>query len=116
MSSLVGYLNRKLSKLDLENIQIGIGLDYGRALIVKAGHPGTKINEVVYMGDVVNRAAKLASKGNKTFLDRCVKMSGLFQGNLKEEYKLITNWNSNTESHEADIVNVKMNDWLISNP
>lgn len=39
--------------------RVGIGLAYGRALMIKAGYKGSTINEVVWMGDVVNEASKL---------------------------------------------------------
>jgi class 3 adenylate cyclase len=44
-------------------IRSGIGMSYGRALMIKAGFNGSGINDVVYMGDVVNRASKLAGLG-----------------------------------------------------
>lgn len=36
-------------------------MSYGRALTAKAGQSGSTISDVVWMGDVVNRAAYLAS-------------------------------------------------------
>jgi hypothetical protein len=33
--------------------------------MIKACYSGSGINDVVYMGEVVNRAAKLASQGGK---------------------------------------------------
>jgi hypothetical protein len=35
--------------------------------MIKAGQSGSTINDVIYMGDVVNQAAKLASMGGKAF-------------------------------------------------
>ncbi len=40
-------------------------MDYGRVLMIKAGFAGSGINDVVYMGDVVNRAAHLAHKAGR---------------------------------------------------
>ena len=55
--SLVKVLNYKLRTRKIEPIRIGIGMDWGRALMIKAGYSGSGINDVVYMGDVVNSAA-----------------------------------------------------------
>jgi class 3 adenylate cyclase len=65
-NSLAKTLNYKLGKAGYDTpIRVGIGMSYGRALMIKAGHSGSGINDVVYMGDVVNEAAKLASKGSE---------------------------------------------------
>lgn len=59
---MINVLNYELGKRGIGPISVGIGVDYGRALMITAGYSGSGINDVVYMGDVVNRAAKLASK------------------------------------------------------
>lgn len=46
-------------------LRVGIGLADGRALMIKAGFSGSGIHDVVYMGQVVNPAAKLAALGRK---------------------------------------------------
>jgi len=58
-SSLIDILNWKLAKKNLAEIEVGIGLSWGRALMIKAGHKGSSINDVVWMGDVVNEASAL---------------------------------------------------------
>src|SRR4051794_39264276 len=63
INELIDVLNCKLRKRGIEEIRIGIGIEYGRALMIKAGYSGSGINDVVYMGEVVNRAAKLAAEG-----------------------------------------------------
>ena len=64
-NSLVNILNSKLNKRNISQIKIGIGISKGRALMIKAGFNGSTINDVIWMGDVVNQASKLCSKGNK---------------------------------------------------
>ncbi|MFZ3372773.1 MAG: adenylate/guanylate cyclase domain-containing protein [Desulfitobacteriaceae bacterium] len=64
-NSLVNILNFKLNNKKLTQIKIGIGISKGRALMIKAGFNGSAINDVIWMGDVVNQASKLCSKGNK---------------------------------------------------
>lgn len=48
-------LNYKLKKAGYDTpIKAGTGASWGRALMIKAGLSGSGINDVVYMGDVVN--------------------------------------------------------------
>lgn len=56
-NTLLKLLNHHLEKKGIDPLKIGIGVDDGRVLMIKAGHSGSGINEVIYMGDVVNRAA-----------------------------------------------------------
>ena len=55
---MVKILNYKLGKKGYSTISVGIGIDYGRALMVKAGYSGSGLNDVIWMGDVVNSAWK----------------------------------------------------------
>ncbi len=64
-SSIINLLNIKLEKNSINPITVGIGLSYGRALMVKAGFFGSGVNDIVWIGDVVNDACKLCSYGNK---------------------------------------------------
>jgi class 3 adenylate cyclase len=65
INALIYILNYKLEKNNIVPIKIGIGLDYGRSLMIKAGHRGSGVNDIVWMGDVVNKAAKLCNMANK---------------------------------------------------
>jgi len=72
VNSFIDILNFKLQKRGYQGFEVGIGVDYGRALMIKAGYKGSKINELVWMGDVVNQASNLCSRGNKIFDDPIV--------------------------------------------
>jgi len=65
LNGLIRIMNYKLRGKSYSEISVGIGIDYGRALMVKAGYDGSKINEVVWMGDVVNSACHLANKAGR---------------------------------------------------
>ena len=65
INSIIKVLNGKLAKRDLPEIAVGIGVDYGRTLVVKAGYQGSGLDELVWMGKVVNNAAHLCDKANK---------------------------------------------------
>lgn len=87
ISSMIDALNCKMAKRGFGPISVGIGLSWGRALMIKAGFKGSGINEVVYMGEVVNESAKLASWGNASWGDREVMVSDDFYGNLNDDNK-----------------------------
>ena len=62
---MVKILNYKLSQKNYSEIAVGIGVDYGRALMIKAGYSGSSINDVIWMGDVVNSACHLCNKAGR---------------------------------------------------
>ncbi|MGG2110254.1 hypothetical protein ABFY60_07000 [Lysinibacillus pakistanensis] len=54
----MSVLNFKFIKrwgVNFKDIQAGIGVALGRALVIKAGFSGSGINDLIYMVDVVNR-------------------------------------------------------------
>jgi len=50
LSSCVELLNYRLVKKGYQPIKCGIGIAYGRALMIKAGAKGSGVNDVVWMG------------------------------------------------------------------
>lgn len=110
LNSLVKIINCRLKRNAIEPIRAGIGLSYGRALMIKAGHKGSAINDVVWMGHVVNRASKLCSLGSKGPSDDPVVVDEVFASNLRDVYKkLLTN--THQGYYTARAVNVSMEDW-----
>lgn len=67
--TLITVLNCRLVKCGYDPIRAGVGMHYGRALMVKAGFAGSGINDIVYMGDVVNEASRLSDHGALTETD-----------------------------------------------
>jgi class 3 adenylate cyclase len=111
--SLVKALNCKLKAKGVDPIRVGIGMDWGRVLMIKAGYSGSGINDVVYMGDVVNSAAKLASKGDMRYLASGPLMAGSdFRFNLKPENQAFLQWNSSFGCYSGSAVNSVMEDWF----
>lgn len=111
IASLVDVLNCKFKRSDIEQITVGIGMSYGRALMIKAGYKGSGINDIVWMGDVVNEASKLASYGNKTRLDREMMVSTVFYNNLSEHNQGLLKWNSQRDCYHGYVINTRMNKW-----
>src|SRR5205085_12641270 len=94
INSLIDVLNCRLKKRNIDPIRAGIGMSYGRALMIKAGYKGSSINDVVWMGDVVNEAAKLCSAGSKNSWDPPIVISSVFYNNLNDHNKGLLTYSS----------------------
>ncbi|MDR7666428.1 adenylate/guanylate cyclase domain-containing protein [Methanosarcina sp. Z-7115] len=115
ISSLIDVMNHKFKKNDIETIEVGIGISYGRALMVKAGYDGSGINDVVWMGDVVNEAANLCSCGNKELYDLRIMVSESIYINLNEDNKELLCKNNNRGCYHGSVVASNMNEWYREN-
>lgn len=113
-NTLLKLLNHHYMKKSIQPLQIGIGVDYGRVLMIKAGFSGSAINDVVYMGDVVNRAAHLAHEAGRPGR-RPIYIGPVFQQNLNEHNRgLLTQETAAGlgSVHTGNFVNTEMNDWI----
>jgi class 3 adenylate cyclase len=115
LNSLINILNWRLEKKGYNPIRCGIGIDYGRALMMKAGYKGSGLNDVIWMGDVVNQASNLCHQGNK-YPRQVIQVSSVVYNNLNDHnqgllsavfgsHGLITHY-------EGNIINVAMDEWL----
>jgi len=111
LSSIIDTLNCKYKKKGIDPLTVGIGMDFGRVLMIKAGYSGSGLNEVVWMGQVVNGASKLCSYGNKTWNDKELMVSDVFYQNLNDNNKKLLSWNSSRSCWNGNVVNTVMNDW-----
>lgn len=111
-SSLIDILSWKLEKNNLSSIKAGIGLSFGRALMIKAGYKGSTVNDVVWMGDVVNESSELCSYGDRSWLEQRTVVSSSFYNNLNEKYQSLLTWLSSKGCYRGYVINVAMNDWL----
>lgn len=106
-------LNYKLGKAGYSTpIKVGIGMSYGRALMIKVGFNGSGIADVVYMGDVVNHAAKLAAQGNNGYAVPSMMIGDVFASNLDEDHTKLITKDFARGCHTANAVNIAMNDWF----
>jgi class 3 adenylate cyclase len=115
VSSLIDTINIKLKKKGYSTLTVGIGLDDGESLYVKAGAKGAGINEVVWLGRLVGSTAQLCSYGNKTWTDGEVMVSNSVQSNLNEKYQGFLNWNEARQCYQTNIHNVGMHEWVTQN-
>jgi len=114
INSLIKILNYKYSKKDIVNIKVGIGLAYGRVLMIKAGFSGSGINEVVWMGDAVNRASNLCNEAGKSFTEPIL-IDTVVYNNLNDHNKSLFKYNYNHSCYEGNIVDVEMEEWYKNN-
>ncbi|HFA50373.1 MAG TPA: adenylate/guanylate cyclase domain-containing protein [Bacteroidetes bacterium] len=115
ISSIVEILNCRLKKNKIDPIEIGVGIDYGRALMIKAGYSGSGINEVVYMGDVVNQASKLCGYGNKEGYDFEIMVSEVIYDNLNKGNQKLLSWNNTRGCWHGNVINTDMSKWVADN-
>lgn len=112
--ALIKVLNVKFKKKNIDPISVGIGLDFGRALMIKAGYNGSGINDVVWMGEVVNGSSNLCSKANKDWNEVIMASSDIYS-NLNTDNQKLLNWNSNESCYHGNVVNTLINDWAEEN-
>jgi class 3 adenylate cyclase len=119
-NSLTNTLNYFLRKRNIQPITIGIGIDRGRALMVQAGFAGSGINDIIYMGGVVNMASKYCSKANKEVSSPLVISEGVWRDlegfnngpqNGNQFYQ--TFFNKHLDGYYfGDVIRIDMNVWL----
>ncbi|GAB4084013.1 adenylate/guanylate cyclase domain-containing protein [Myceligenerans cantabricum] len=115
-NTLVKLLNHHFEKKGITPIKIGIGVDDGRVLMIQAGFTGSGINDVIYMGDVVNRAAHLAHAAGRRW-EPPIFVGPDFQTNLNDHNKGLLNAKHVTGLgyvYSGDVVHTEMNDWVDS--
>lgn len=116
-NTLLKLLNAHFAKKSLDPLRIGIGVDWGRVLMIKAGYSGSSINDVIYMGDVVNRAAHLAHKAGQNY-EKPIWAGPDFYGNLNEHNRglLTQKWDFEVGSvYTGDVVLTAMDTWIDEN-
>ena len=116
LNSMIKILNYKLRKKKYSQISVGIGIDYGRALMVKAGYSGSGINDVIWMGDVVNSVCHLCNKAGRDYR-KVIVISDVVYNNLNEHHQSLFSSYSDgwVTRYEGDIINTNMNDWYNEN-
>lgn len=65
INTYLKMLNKLLTARSMPNITVGIGMSSAQELVVKAGRKDVGINNKVWIGEAVTKAAHYSSKGNK---------------------------------------------------
>ncbi|MFE3881734.1 adenylate/guanylate cyclase domain-containing protein [Streptomyces lydicus] len=112
-NSMAKLMNHYMRRAEYKTpIEIGVGMSYGRALMVKAGYNGSGINDVVYMGDVVNEAAKLANYGNSQPHVPALVTSNDFHYNLNADNQEFCKRDYFRGCYTADVMDKAMEEWF----
>ena len=119
ISSIIDILNCKLKKKNITKIEIGIGLDYGRLLLIKAGFAGSGLNEVAWMGDALNTASKLCGKANKDTYYEILASSTVYN-NLNEHNQELFSYlgydsDLSIDYYGSNAIITNMNNWYKEN-
>lgn len=115
--TLIEVLNCRLPKYGYEPVRAGVGMHYGRVLMVKAGYYGSGINDLVYMGEVVNEASALSDHGAQTSWSDPLILSDVFHSNLNDEYKKLCSqqYVGTTRVYSSSATTVDMQTWINAN-
>lgn len=108
ISVLVNMLNNRLAQRNYTPLRVGIGMSYGRALMIQAGYYGSGINDVVWMGDVINETSKLCNKGSKKTGDGQFMISEAVYQRLSRTYKELLSWHPEYECYHGNYHDTKM--------
>lgn len=121
INTYMKMLNKLLTDRSLPTIRAGIGLAAKITLAVKAGRKSSGINNLVWIGNSVAKAAKLSDLGNKDNTKPIV-MSDTFYINYIEEQKKgateAESWWTKVDSdnlgtyYHGDLVKRDFNDWI----
>ena len=115
LNTLLKILNHYYKKNGIVEVTVGMGISFGRALMVKAGYSGSNINDVVWMGDVVNDASNMCGRANKDY-SYSILLSEDIHDNLSDENKdLVSSVQTFPKLYGASVVNVEMEEWFKEN-
>jgi class 3 adenylate cyclase len=115
LNSMIDLLNFYLQRQGTTPIKCGIGMHCGHALMLKAGFDGSGIDDIVWMGDVLNKASHLchlAGKGGA----RAIQISKEVAERVDQESLDVKGRRFIDKTfdgkHQCDVVNVALNDHL----
>ena len=118
INGMINILNYKLKKKGYSTISIGIGIDYGLALMVKAGYSGSSINDVIWMGDVVNSASNICSIAGRNGRETIIVSNFIYKNLKKRNQGLLRPYYDSELSgryYEGNIVNTSTKKWYKEN-
>lgn len=115
VNTMIKMLNKLLIKEDIPQIMVGIGVSSAQELVVKAGRKGSGVNNKVWIGDAVTKAANMSGKGNKNH-NLPIIISELTYKNLNDHNKgLMSSRKYNDDLdyyYDCDLIISDFNDWI----
>lgn len=120
LSSLIDIINHVGTKnlSGFHKIKAGVGVAYGQSLMVKGGHKGSGLNEVVWIGDVVGNAARYSALGSKDSNYPVISDSSIIDNLDDQKYKdLFSRGVKNRpDLYQSSAYNIGMRQWIKDNP
>lgn len=113
LNSLVKIINYKLKKKNYSPIEVGIGADDGIALMIKAGYSGSGINDVIWMGDVVNSACHLCNLAGRGHYDTVLISERIYDNLKNQSNKALLKRTTVKDKicYQGNFVNSYMDEW-----
>ncbi|MBI6550761.1 adenylate/guanylate cyclase domain-containing protein [Xenorhabdus lircayensis] len=115
ISSLIDVLNIKYKKRGYSELTVGIGMSYGKSLLVKSGYKGSGINEVVWLGSLVSETAELCGFGNNSQKDNEIMVSNDFYYDLNDYSKSLLSKTNYRYCYHGNVIDTTMNEWVKQN-
>lgn len=121
INAIVQVLNIKMANKGYTEIRIGIGLAKGKALMIQAGYKSSGLNDVVWMGDVVNHASNLCNLANKNGNDVIVVSDEVyddlegFTGHLNKPYQEMLWKPYGKDYYTGDVIRIDIENWINKN-
>lgn len=97
LNSLVDILSFKLQKHGYSRIIGGIGMDQGRVLMIKAGNPGSGVDNILWMGDAVNSACHFSEEAGREGRKTIVVSPAVYEDLSKHNRRQLTSYFSSAE-------------------
>lgn len=113
ISSLIDVIDCKFKKRNVEQIKVGIGISDGKALMIKAGYPGSGINDIVWVGDVVNEACHLSGYDIRGSGNHEIRASESVFRNLVPQSQKLLKWDYICRCYRNSLADSEMQEWFI---
>lgn len=116
LNSMIKILNYKLKKKKYDEIRVGIGIDDGTALMIRAGYSGSGLNDIIWMGNVVNSACHLANIAGRNGRKTLLITSFVYNNILVKTQKFFSKCTINNYTYyEGNVVWKSMRKWYEEN-
>lgn len=99
INSVINLLNKEYAKKGYnESIKVGIGADWSKMLMIKAGYRRQKINEILWIGESINNSVHIADVMN-------------VENNytIGVSYKVYNNLSADQQTHYSQVYSIKFN-------
>ncbi|PFE34179.1 adenylate cyclase [Priestia megaterium] len=123
INTYMKMLNKLLEERNLPIIKAGIGLASKKTLAVKAGRKSSAINNLVWIGEAVAKAAKLSDLGNKDGIKPIVMSNTFYINYIKKQKEYSPNaeewWTETSDDkygvyYHGNPVKTNFNDWIVN--